>query len=100
MKKHDGGPAFPSDGAADAVSYWGMSLRDYFAGQALHAGADAVCDELSEPGRDGIAHAERHARAAYLIADAMLAERDRPSPEFVAANVDERDNPHSFDPRD
>ena len=55
----------------------GMSLRDYFAGQALHAAADAVCDDLSDPERDGPAHAARHARAAYLLADAMLTERGK-----------------------
>jgi hypothetical protein len=32
----DGGPAFPGVVASDAMSEeWGMTLRDYFAGQAL-----------------------------------------------------------------
>lgn len=58
-----------------------LSLRDYFAGQALHEAADSVCDDLSDPERDGPAHAARHATAAYLLADAMLkarAERSKP----------------------
>ena len=73
MAKNDGGPAFPlqeqMQPAADGGNAWfspgqpGMSLRDYFAGQALvmlgiHAdiaGADA----------------------AYRIADAMIAQREK-----------------------
>lgn len=58
--KNDGGPAFPATGTV------GMSLRDWFAGQAL-AGmlADSNLDHPSE------VYAER----VYLLADAMLAER-------------------------
>ena len=83
---NDGGPAFPGGHVIEKNSdhygepYWdGMSLRDYFAGQALHAASDSVCDDLSDPGRADHApeHAARHARAAYLLADAMLAERER-----------------------
>ena len=44
----------------------GMSLRDYFAGQAL-----AVCI------RNDFESSEELARWAYNIADAMLAERER-----------------------
>ena len=70
MSKHDdGGPAFPS------VDYGsiGMSLRDWFAGQAL-AGVIAACcqDTLNFETREQL-----FARNAYAIADAMLAERAR-----------------------
>lgn len=53
----DGGPAFPS------TDDKGMSLRDYFAGQALAMG--------------GIYNTtpEEKAAAAYAIADALLAQR-------------------------
>ena len=68
-KKNDGGPAFP-DAVAVSPSggvYYGtsagMSLRDWFAGQAL-AG---LC--TSNPGYA--------AKQAYQHADAMIAERDK-----------------------
>lgn len=37
VKKNDGGPAFPSVGldTPDGIAFEGMSLRDWFAGQAL-----------------------------------------------------------------
>ena len=68
---NDGGPAFPSEQGEDQHGKWnqtydpGMSLRDWFAGQALPGliGLDSDADDK------GIAH------DAYLYADAMLAER-------------------------
>lgn len=68
----NGGPAFPipeqqfSDGVTIVSSQGapGMSLRDWFAGQAL---ANPYTTHESEPGRI--------ARWAYQIADAMLAAR-------------------------
>ncbi len=62
----DGGPAFPGDNASSGPFY-GMTLRDYFAAQAMVA----VCDRLTTPGNV----AEIVAQDAYRIADAMLAER-------------------------
>jgi hypothetical protein len=56
----DGGPAFPAESFA-AQQCPGMTLRDWFAGQAL---ASFVPDT-----------AQNKAEAAYAIADAMLAER-------------------------
>jgi hypothetical protein len=70
---NDGGPAFP---VAD-TTHWdgqiqygsnGMTLRDYFAGQAL-AGFCAVPDRYNWLCDD--------AAFAYKIADAMLAARER-----------------------
>lgn len=64
----DGGPAFPRDADAFSRAQAGMSLRDWFAGQALSGSA------LSDAGQSGGAMA-RVARAAYAVADAMLAAR-------------------------
>ena len=58
----DGGPAFPWGEHGDCLG--GMSLRDYFAGQAiLMFDADMFVDEA--------------ARRSYLLADAMLDEREK-----------------------
>ncbi len=73
LKPNDG-PAFP----CSHVDYlqFGMSLRDYFAGQAV--GAILTLDMTEAPGvrpkagEDGNAML---ARLAYSLADAMLAER-------------------------
>lgn len=62
--------AFPmvADDSARRVEH-GMSLRDYFAGQVLGRLA------LARVGADGIENQAHIAKAAYAIADAMLAER-------------------------
>lgn len=73
--KTDGGPAFPMPGHVDAEGslVWGLSQRDWFAGQALSGiiahdfGADG--DFLHSEGPRGAA------RWAYLMADAMLEAR-------------------------
>ncbi len=65
--------AFPSqtlgqDGLPSHEAAMGMTLRDWFAGQALDglvAGTDMNVED----------HAAHFAAAAYIIADAMLAER-------------------------
>lgn len=69
---NDGGPAFPTPSEYDShtgepyvVGFQGLSIRDYFAGQALASLAAAF------PG-PGIAAAR-----AYELADAMLRERDK-----------------------
>ena len=64
-----GGPAFPSVGEGfgnPLYSAEGMTLRDYFAGQAL-AGL------LARPQIPGLPAAEQ----AYLQADAMLTAREQ-----------------------
>ena len=66
-----GGPAFPAYGQGK-----GMSLRDWFAGQAL-AGRYPMDDEFSSCLREGASYDKHAARVAYAIADAMIAERER-----------------------
>ncbi|UQP01363.1 hypothetical protein L0Z36_05365 [Burkholderia multivorans] len=86
-KINDGGPAFPATWANDSdlnaiapngqvcppfssIPLPGMSLRDYFAGQALNGAlahsAVEVCDDED---------ADMLASAVYCIADAMLKAR-------------------------
>jgi len=82
-KKHnDGGPAFPVPMVAPQgdylnVSEEGMTLRDWFAGQAL---ASDWAGDYSPTGA---------AEQAYRYADAMLAERTnepRPQPKEAKLN--------------
>lgn len=78
-KTNDGGPAFPvkrvcrdSQGIDHEIHEQGMSLRDWFAGQAL-AGLASNCTDagLSTWLPDSIAV------RAYDYADAMLAAREK-----------------------
>ncbi len=72
----DGGPAFPCDAAISNTSrVTGMSLRDWFAGQAL-AGICATLDpeEIADLS-GGYLHGIRESKAAYCLADAMLRAR-------------------------
>ena len=75
MNKTDGGPAFPRacdecshEGAGCHIGHAGMSLRDWFAGQAL-VGLLANDRPISHVAPD-----------AYAIADAMLVERAKETP--------------------
>ena len=66
---NDGGPAFPYRETENSGQYWhhyGMTLRDYFAGQAL---AGVLSDWHPTATR-------QTASQAYEIADAMLAARE------------------------
>lgn len=67
----DGGPAFPCMAPANIHpgSAPGMTLRDYFAGQAL-------VGLLGSPFTDTDTNIA-YANVAYILADAMLAERDK-----------------------
>lgn len=65
----DGGPAF-AYGNHEQGGHSGMSLRDWFAGQAL-AGHLASLNPTAEHDPDSAA---AFARSSYRIADAMLAE--------------------------
>ena len=78
--RNDGGPAYPheadyvmGDKPSDPYQFKvdfhpGMSLRDYFAGQAL-ANSWTCLEKGDQP--------EEIAKDAYKIADAMLAEREK-----------------------
>jgi hypothetical protein len=75
-QKNDGGAAFPQHGWSrdpEANKYMqdkgGMSLRDYFAAQALTTIPAYSGDDVNTWAPDDFA------RHAYSIADAMLAER-------------------------
>ncbi len=68
MSTNTGGPAFPSHGSMGEVTHQGMTLRDYFAGQALVAVSAMYCN----PDAMG----RKIAITAYDIADAMLAARE------------------------
>jgi hypothetical protein len=80
-KRNDGGQAFPMiDVAIDgnAIGSAGMSLRDWFAGQALAAwvaSADAFNDECRERGSSTRIEADDTATSCYQYADAMLKAR-------------------------
>ena len=67
--KYTGGPAFPAPYDGHGGGPEGMTLRDWFAGQAL-AGMNAA-DRRWENGNLDMAV------AAYSQADAMLAEREK-----------------------
>jgi hypothetical protein len=68
--KDDGGPAFPSQWHDKDNE--GMSLRDWFAGQAM-AGVIPTCN--MDTREDGETREMLFARKAYRIADAMLEAR-------------------------
>ena len=69
-KIDDGGPAFPT-----VLHDYGMSLRDWFAGQAL-AGLAANTNGIYVHGEKKH-DVDAYALAAYAMADAMLAERSK-----------------------
>ena len=76
MKENDGGPAFP--GAAETLEghqlrEYGMSLRDWFAGQAL---AGQIASPNWPPCPLPAGEEESAAHWAYSFADAMLAARE------------------------
>lgn len=72
--KEDGGPAFPvvedHPVHGSMASSYGMSLRDYFAGQAL---VGLMTRKVA--GADGPGWHAGYAAVAYAVADAILAER-------------------------
>lgn len=83
MSKDDGGPIFPvtiRDTAPEPSGFLlhdhqGMSLRDYFAGQAMTHNSRFIDPDF--PYIDTESEMARLASRCYLIADAMIAERGR-----------------------
>ena len=76
----DGGAAFPctneqfTHGNPQTGDAWsGMSLRDWFAGQAL---AGLLASPIDGPSWNMEDHAAHFARVSYAYADAMLAHRE------------------------
>lgn len=95
MSINDGGPAFPGSIGNVPEVHWatapvGMSLRDWFAGMAMQS---VIMPEIKridrwekEEGVDGdvtitwdTGDAIRWAESCYVIADAMIAEREKES---------------------
>lgn len=86
-KKLTGGSAFPQanhdaygmgPGTIDGTQVFdvqGMTLRDWFAGQAIAAGWQVAMD--FRPTDDSMSPEQYCAGQAYAIADAMLAERSK-----------------------
>ena len=71
---NNGGPAFPLPASTqpNGEHQWheyGMSLRDYFAGQALAGLLTQLAEDEFGPGH--------FAKASYEMADAMLAARNK-----------------------
>lgn len=77
-KTNDGGPAFPCPGDSNGLE--GMTLRDWFAGQAVPKARETVPEydlkAMFGPHRTGIRREEIIAADAYRIADAMLKARE------------------------
>jgi hypothetical protein len=75
---NDGGPAFPRAGSDYNKAQEGMSLRDWFAGQAL-AGIGASDLEHSyiwQRFSDDVPSPNGISELCYMIADAMLKARE------------------------
>ena len=68
----DGGPAFPPQHDPH-THYSGMTLRDWFAGQAMVAMGDRRWDADTN---NNLSSTDVASRAAYARADAMLAARE------------------------
>jgi hypothetical protein len=74
---HQGGPAFPQE-TNSLLSYSGMTLRDYFAAQAMTGAQiwDAVLNKKNAYFSQ-VNGCNALAETAYAIADAMLKEREK-----------------------
>ncbi len=72
-KIEDGGPAFPCSAPEGYEPSLGMSLRDWFAGQALAGWLASYGPDSSHPVSNDAAHLV--AARSYAMADAMLAAR-------------------------
>jgi len=68
----DNPQAFPLATTAETIDTPGMTLRDWFAGQALGAIVTATSNGQHQPARDERNLIEGMAHDAYELADAML----------------------------
>lgn len=87
-----GGPAFPraaigEDCGRPYGQQEGMSLRDWFAGQAMQAIANDMAGVVATADEHGVNPTVLMARLAYGVADAMLAARDAPAKAEVDAEA-------------
>ena len=89
--KNDGGPAFPlqSLAAHDSEIAWGMSLRDWFAGQALMGWAAGRQGPMMDDTNRESAVVE-----AYKYADAMLRAREKSQAPSASGASGGSCNPH------
>lgn len=90
-ERKDGGPAFPTehvDTGYESQPYVpspGMSLRDWFAGQALNG----IIASSANPAATSVPIPSDAVKSAFAYADAMLAESEKPAhPEMVPATTD------------
>jgi hypothetical protein len=72
-------PAFPHPGGAGDFtvqkSHMGMTLRDYFAAQAMQGICSTLTPEQISQIWEGVLGGMRVSRAAYVVADAMMEAR-------------------------
>ena len=68
----DGGPAFPCPEIDFVEPWFGMSLRDYFAGQAMPVLMTMLVEHRNTLFLDGETWDEMVARNAYDTADALI----------------------------
>lgn len=79
MSAHENTAAFPYAVPVEfTAAEPGMTLRDWFASQALPAIIGATSSGTHQPLRAGESVIEAMARDAYEFADAMLSERSKP----------------------
>lgn len=75
-----GGPAFPGQcdhGGGQVESWTGMTLRDYFATKAMQSILTHYSEQQITDIGQGVLGFKYGSNAAYVIADAMLAEREK-----------------------
>ena len=72
---NDGGPAFPLMDAYGSTDK-GMTLRDYFAAKALQGWLASYGDNVYHPAESS-PNTSDIAKYSYIIADAMLAAREK-----------------------
>jgi hypothetical protein len=74
-----GGPAFPAPAGVSHITEQGMTLRDYFAAKAMQVMAVDTHENIMEWlfDADDMPSDLALAKAAYLIADAMLEARNK-----------------------